>query len=227
MDCEMKLCSSNIHNHTFTCQKGKKGQYMCRLCMARGVNALLTRPLMLKLIKKGIIEKKEKPIVESIEIDNNMMKFIDSLYNINNDNFYNTDVRGPIVWEQHRLDRDKYFVETNIHMAHLNSHSNSALITSHDIGIAIEQYQIEYMCKEKDGGLNRAASAMLAAMNYIEENKSKAKDKDSKLRQSKFLASRTINALNGGTEYEVRIMILCLLGFKSFITSEKFDCIFP
>ena len=52
MDCEMKLCSSNIHNHTFTCQKGKKGQYMCRLCMVRGINALLARPLMLKLIKK-------------------------------------------------------------------------------------------------------------------------------------------------------------------------------
>ena len=68
---------------------------------------------------------------------------------------------------------------------------------------------------------------MLAAMNYIEENKSKADDKDSKLRQTKFLASRTINALNGGTEYEVRIMILCLLGFKSFISSEKFNYIFP
>ena len=52
LDCKMKLCSTNIHFHSFTCQKGKKGQHMCRLCIERGINILITRPLMLKSIKK-------------------------------------------------------------------------------------------------------------------------------------------------------------------------------
>ena len=51
------------------------------------------------------------------------------------------------------------------------------------------------MTKDKEKGLERATSTMLAALNYVEENKSKAEDVDfDEMRNSKFLAARTINS---------------------------------
>ena len=134
---------------------------------------------------------------------------------------------GPIVWEQHRKKIDENFVETNLHLAMLNSHSNSSTLTSIDAGTAVEQYEIDYMVKDQSGGLDRATSTMLAAMNYLEENKSQAIDAETDERKSKFFAQRTINAFHGGTEYEMRTMIAALLGQKSVMSSEKFRYIFP
>ena len=42
---------------------------------------------------------------------------------------------GPILWEQHRLAKDKYFVETSLYLALLDSHTNMSLMTSIDQGI--------------------------------------------------------------------------------------------
>ena len=84
------------------------------------------------------------------------------------------------------------------------------------------------MTKDKQKGLERATSTMLATLNYVEENKSKAEDVDfDEIRNSKFLAARTINYFQGGIEYEVRIMIASFLGMKSEICSDKYHYIFP
>ena len=91
-----------------------------------------------------------------------------------------------------------------------------------------EHYIEEYMTKDKEKGLERATSTMLAALNYIEENKSKVEDIDfDEMRNSKFLAARTINSFQGGIEYEVRTVIVALLGMKSEICSDKYHYIFP
>ena len=43
------------------------------------------------------------------------------------------------------------------------------------------------MTKDKEKGLDRITSTMLAALNYVEENKSKAEDVDfDKIQNSKF-----------------------------------------
>ena len=39
---------------------------------------------------------------------------------------------GPILWEQKRSEKDKYFVETNLYFAMLESHTNLSLIASID-----------------------------------------------------------------------------------------------
>ena len=97
---------------------------------------------------------------------------------------------------------------------------------SHAAGV--EHYIEDYMTKDKEKGLERATSTMLAALNYVEENKSKAEDVDfDEMRNSKFLAARTINSFQGGIEHEVRTMIAALLGMKSEICSDKYHYIFP
>ena len=68
------------------------------------------------------------------------------------------------------------------------------------------------MAKDKEKGLECATLTMLAALNYVEENKSKAENVDfDEMRNSKFLAARTINSFQGGIEHEVRTMIAALL----------------
>ena len=69
---------------------------------------------------------------------------------------------------------------------------------------------------------------MLAALNYVEENKSKSEDVYfDEMRNSKFLAARTINSFQGVFENEVKIMISELLGMKSEIFSDKYHYVFP
>ena len=37
-ECEKKPCATNLHKHSFACEKTKRGNFMCRLGFARGVN---------------------------------------------------------------------------------------------------------------------------------------------------------------------------------------------
>ena len=110
----------------------------------------------------------------------------------------------------------------------LNSHANSAFMSTASHAAGAEHYIEDYMTKDKEKGLERATSTMLAALNYVEENKSKAEDVDfDEMRNSKFLAARTINSFQGGIEYELRTMIAALLGMKSKICSDKYHYVFP
>ena len=83
----------------------------------------------------------------------------------------------------------------------LNSSINSSLITLVDAAAMCENHLIECMVKDESGGLDRAASTMLAALKHIEKCNSKANDWDADLRKSKFLAARAVNAFQGGTEF--------------------------
>ena len=67
---------------------------------------------------------------------------------------------------------------------------------------------------------------MLASLNYIQENKSKADDAGTESRDSIFFATRTINSLQGGTEQNTKTMIAAIMGMNSHISSEKFCYIF-
>ena len=74
--------------------------------------------------------------------------------------------------------------------------------------------------------LDGATSTMLAAMNHIQEVKSRATDAGTELRNNNFFAQRTINSFQGGTEHEMRTMIAALLGMKSHVSSKKFHYMF-
>ena len=200
---------------------------MCRLSMPRGINNIETRPILIILKQRLNVEKKQKAEFDIIEVDDDMRNYLDRPHEYKDGELIKVLKSGPIIWEQFKPDIDKYFVETNLHLALLNAHSNSAFISTSDHSAAVDEYEADYMTKDSSGGLNRAASTMLASLNYVDEHKSKAEDADSDIRKSKYLAARTINAFQGATEFESRVMIAALLGIKSFVSSDNFYYIFP
>ena len=104
---------------------------------------------------------------------------------------------GPILWEQMRREKDKYFVETNVFLAMLDSHTNLSLMTSIDMAIPVENYLTDYTTKMSAAEMSLIASTMLDSMNYCEEHKSKTDDTDLEIRKCKFFAARTINSFQG------------------------------
>lgn len=119
------------------------------------------------------------------------------------------------------------FVETNLGLAALSgSHTNSAIMSGKDAGDMVEEYQQAYMTKEK-GGLKCSAAVMLTALNDIEKYPSVAEDTGTHARQAKYLATRTVNAFAGATEWSHSLMAYALAGNRSYISSESFWFIFP
>ena len=223
--CENTLCHTNFHKHSFTCEKGAKGNYFCRLCMARGLNPDMTRLPMITVRSKGDMTMKEKAKLDAHELDKDMMKHVDSPVN-HNCSFKKPKPEGPMKWELHRPEDDKYFVETNKYFSMLDGHTNMQLFTTSDEARPAVDYEINYLTKESEKRLQAAASEMLAAMNHVQEVKSTADDAGKETRKSKFFAQRTINSFQGGSEHEMKTMIAAFLGMKSHVASEKFHYLF-
>lgn len=97
-NCENKLYYTCFHKHCFTCEKTLRGKYICRLCMARGLNEKSTRPLMIQLIDKGSMADNVKAKVMAHELDENMMRYIDELIDYSK-HFKKEDLPVPIIWE--------------------------------------------------------------------------------------------------------------------------------
>ena len=112
-------------------------------------------------------------------------------------------------------------------VALLESHANLSVIASIDQAIPIDNCLIDYSTKMPSGEFSHAVSTMLAAMNYCEENKSKALDQDSEIRKCKFFAMRTINSFQGKIQHDLKTMIAALMGLKSELSSENFHYVFP
>ena len=74
---------------------------------------------------------------------------------------------------------------------------------------------------------SHVVSTMLVAINYYEENKSKALDQNSEIRKCRFFAIRTINIFQGKIQHDLKTMVAVLIGLKSKLSSEKFCYVFP
>ena len=223
---ERKNSNTGFHNHSHTCEKGAKGKFLCRLLMARGVWNEDTCPLMIVLDQSLNLADKRKPTFVIGRLSKEMIDHVDTKVKYSEGFISKGNSCGPILWEQKRGDKDKYFVETNIYLAMLDSHTNLSIMTSIDQAIPVEDYLTEYTTKMSSAEMSCIASTMLAAMNYCNENKSKADDYDTDMRKSKFFAARTINAFQGKMQHEVKTMIAALMGLKSDLSSEKFFYLF-
>ncbi|KAG1691106.1 hypothetical protein DVH05_027181 [Phytophthora capsici] len=90
----------------------------------------------------------------------------------------------------------------------------------------VEEYQQAYMTKEK-GGLKSATAVMATALQDIEKFPSVAEDCGTYLRQGKHLATRTVNAFSGSTEWSHSLMAYALAGNRSYLSSGSFWYVFP
>ena len=224
---EQKCLSTNMHTHSSTCRKGKRGKFMCRLSMSRGVHDFPTCPLMLLLRHRGDMEKGVRALVEGRPLNTDTVTFLDGGYDLEAGEFLPRHPPLPIVWEQQRPKRDAKFVECNLTMAALlDSHSNSSTITSTYAGEVADEYEANYMTKE-GAGLKYAASMMLTAIDHIARYPSVAPDAGSLQRTGMHLATRTVNAFVGGHEWSLRLMAYALMGFVSFESSDSHWYIYP
>ena len=71
--------------------------------------------------------------------------------------------------------------------------------------------------------LEGAVSTTLAAMNHIQDIKSKATEAGTEVR-NRFFSLRTMKSFQGESEHEIRIMIEALLGMKSRVSIKNSDC---
>ncbi|CAN0192124.1 unnamed protein product [Lampetra planeri] len=145
---ERKAILTGWHSHGFTCEKGKRGKYMCRLSMGREVHNRPSCPLLLTMHKNEDISKGIRCDIEGREIDAATIQFLEQPLNHLNGVLLRPHLRGPIVWELHRPEQDAMFVETNIIATNLlGCHNNSSIISGQDAGEAVEEYEASYMTK--------------------------------------------------------------------------------
>ena len=195
--------------------------------MARGVWDKETQPIMIILNKKLNLSERTKPTFAIMGLNDEMIELLDKKVSYSNGFVINEPNNDPILWEQMIEEKDKYFVETNMFLSMLDSHTNLSLMTSIDQAIPVEDYLTDYITKMSATEMSLIASTMLAAMNFCEEHKSKADDADSEIRKCKYFAARTITSFQGKMQHEMRTMIAALMGLKSDLSSEKFHYVFP
>jgi hypothetical protein len=65
-----------MHGHGFSCEKGKKGKYMCCLVFKRGLHNGKTFLLLIILFRSENVEKKIKADVHSFPLDEHTIKLM-------------------------------------------------------------------------------------------------------------------------------------------------------
>ncbi|ETM48838.1 hypothetical protein L914_06688 [Phytophthora nicotianae] len=215
---EASVVATNIHNHSRTCIKGKRGKTQCRLCRPAGIHNLPTQPLHISKSDGVLTGKSLNPELE--------VK-LDAGYDPEQGEFLRPHIPGPIVWEQFRPESDGMFIETNLLLSGLTaSHCSSSIMNGEDAGDMVDEHQQNYMTKE-GAGLKNAAAVMLTALEDVLKYPSVALNSGTPIRQAQYLATRTVNAFGGAHEWPLSLMVYALLGHKSYISSEAFWYIFP
>jgi len=140
-----------------------------------------------------------------IGLNKEIKEHIDAKVNYSKDFAIKEPSYLPIIQEQIRGEKDKYFVETNSFLAILDCHMNLLLIMSIDMAIPVEDYLTDYTTKISIAEIFFIAFTMLAGMNFCKEHKSKADNTDSDIRKYKYFTERTIDSFQRKIQYEVKL----------------------
>jgi hypothetical protein len=224
---QKKSVVQGTHVHGHTCEKAPKGLVKCRLSMPRGVNEGITRPIMVALHSRPDNKQRKNAQMEALEINDPIRKLLSDDYKPLEGQLSRPHLPCPIVWEQHRPEADKLFVESNLLVSNLLlSHNNSSAITGQDAAVACEEYAISYETKE-GAELKQGVPLMLAAMEKVEKYPSRADDAGTKLRTGLHLATSTVHQFVGSHEWAMALMVHALHGNNSRISSEMHRFVFP
>ncbi|ETM98560.1 hypothetical protein PPTG_24588 [Phytophthora nicotianae INRA-310] len=137
---EKSIVTTNIHSHSRTCIKGKRGQSQCRLCRPAGIHNQNTQPLHVSKSNGAYTGQPLSPEQEAK---------LDAGYDTAKGEFLRPHIAGPVVWEQFRTPPNGMFIETNMLLSGLTgSHCNSSVMNGEDAGDMVDQYQQNYMTKE-------------------------------------------------------------------------------
>jgi len=221
-----KALLTGYHTHGFTCQQLPKGRYQCRLAMPRGIHPESTGPIHIQLKTASDHKSGQRSTFVVKPITSRLKSFLLEPQNFKAGVFCREHPHGPIIWEQRREEKDKYFVEQNLLITNLiECHNNVSFVSGLDAGEGIEEYLISYFQKEA-ASLKQAAAVLLAAIEHIHIHPSKAEDKNTLSRNAKYLAQRTINSFAGSHQWSLPVMASALLGHRSHVTSDTYRYIF-
>jgi hypothetical protein len=132
---QKKAVLLGMHCHSFTCEKGPKGLYMCRLCFARGVHSEATCPLLISMTKRPDRKAGIRAELAGLTVHDATINMIDQPYRPQEGQLVRPHPVGPLVWELHRPISDAMFVETNLTTQNLmDCATNSSSITSIESG---------------------------------------------------------------------------------------------
>ena len=78
-----------------------------------------------------------------MEVNDYMREYLDRPHKYTDGELIKVLKSGTIIWEKFKPDIDKYFVKTNLNLALLNSHSNSAFISTYDHSASFDEYEAD------------------------------------------------------------------------------------
>jgi hypothetical protein len=190
-----------MHGHGFSCKKGKKGKYMCRLVFKRGLHNGKTYPLLVILYESENVEKKRISDIQSFSIGEHTIKLMKTPTNALIGEFEQQHPMGPVIWEQTRQEADAYYCENNLIATNIQEHAqNLSPITS------------------EGASLKQAVPALLVALDEITAHPSKAEDTGKAICTGKHLAQHTVNTFSGSHQWSMPLMASALFGNKSILS---------
>jgi hypothetical protein len=195
--------------------------------MPRGVHDEPTGPIQIHLLSTEHRESDRRAELESNAVSDELGEQLDRGYDVDNLEFAQPHVKGPVLWEMQRDEGSKAFVEACLIISGLiNSHHNVSYVMSETSGEAVMEYTASYIEKEGNG-LVAASAVMLAAIDHIHAHPSVADNTGTDVRTGQHFATRVVNSLTAATEFSVPIMLLALRGRTSIVTSEAYWYLFP
>jgi hypothetical protein len=171
--------------------------------------------------------KKQHAEVQACPVDKDTIAMLNAPNNSLIGDFTRQHPMRPIVWEQSQYEQDAYYCENNIITTNIVGCANNfSPITSTASGEAAEEYLSAYMVKEK-ASFEQAVPSLLAALDQIIAQPSKAEDTGSIIPTGIHLAQRTVNTISGSHLWSMPLLASTLLGNKSIVSSELFRYVFP
>jgi hypothetical protein len=220
------------HEHSQTCTKTYRGQYLCRLGLARPVNNGPSAPKVSEMIKKSNCSKGERGMLKYSDVTSEIAKQLSRGLCFVKGEFVRPPLKWPIIWIQHRPERDKMVSEHNpIVAAELATSHNNQIASSNAGAENVDEYAISYVTPKNEyrNADSQFHFMCVAALDNMDKYPTKAPDADtdSSCRAARTFGMKVVNSVVGATEFSLPLMCYACLGHDAYESSEEHAYYYP
>ena len=220
------------HEHSQTCTKTYRGQYLCRLGLPRPVNVSNTAPKVTEMKHKANYSKEERGVLQYTDVGEDYARHISRRLLYQQGEFTRPPLTWPVLWIQHRTERDKLVSEHNPILA-------AELVTSHNNQVAcsnagaenVDEYAIKYVTPKNEyrNADSQFHFMCVAALDNMDKYPTKASDADTdpECRAARTFGQKVVNSVVGSTEYSLSLMCYACLGHDAYESSEDHAYYYP
>ena len=216
------VCSAvQVHKHSFTCHKGKAGQFSCRLGYPSNMQPEKTQPLEIVLTEKHKVRVNRDitPFIQPAVMKHypfDMQDIRTIVYSLKRPFNQELNVSDPLY------NRNGLVVPFNpACSAVLGCNTAMMLLGSIEQCKTAIFYTLDYMTKDAQA-LENSLSVIYNAKMQISKNPSQASDTGSSERNTKHILQRIVNNLSGQVETSAMMAAASLLGMPSTMCSHSF-----